>query len=125
MAEHTMGAGSDRLVGAATTQSLFREVNERMKYLNESLLPTQTSAEWVCECENDLCVERISMTLPEYERLRASGNRFAVIPGHEVPEVEEVIEQYESYVVVAKRGAGGAYATERDPRSQGGNGAAA
>jgi hypothetical protein len=56
--------------------------------------------------------------VPEYERLRGDGNCFAVKPGHENLEVEDVTDRHEQYVVVAKRGAGAVYAAENDPRAR-------
>ena len=35
-------------------------------------------------------------------RLRAEPTRFAVKPGHELPDVERVVERHESYFVVEK-----------------------
>jgi hypothetical protein len=105
-------------VRAAQNQTLFREVNERMKDLNEHLAWQPDKGDWLCECEDETCFERIRMALPEYELLRADGNRFAVKPGHEDSEVDEVTDRHEQYLVVAKLGAGGVYATEHDPRSQ-------
>jgi hypothetical protein len=107
-----------RLVRAAQNQTLFREVNERVKDLDERLAWQLDRGDWLCECEDETCFERIRMALPEYERLRAHGNRFAVKPGHEAPELEDIIERHDGYLIVAKRGAGGVYATEHDPRSQ-------
>lgn len=47
------------------------------------------------------------MSLVKYEGVRSDGNFFLVKPGHEVPDIEDVIDRHEEYVVVAKRGAGG------------------
>jgi hypothetical protein len=64
-------------------------------------------------------VERITLTLDEYEGLRAEPNTFAVAPseGHVFPEVESVVAQTERYWVVEKIGAAGRLAASRDPRS--------
>jgi hypothetical protein len=43
------------------------------------------------------------MTLEDYERVRRQRDRFAVVPGHENPELEDVAEQDERYVIVHKR----------------------
>ena len=109
---------ASRLVRAAQNQTLFREVNVRVKDLDERLAWQLDRGDWLCECEDETCFERIRMALPEYELLRADGNRFAVKPGHEDSEVDEVTDRHEQYLVVAKLGAGGVYATEHDPRSQ-------
>ena len=105
---------------AAKNQSLFREVNERVKDVNESFNLLLELSEWLCECVIETCVDRISMTPPEYEAVRAEGNRFAVSPGdgHVVREVERVVEQQDRYWVVEKIGRAGSIAEKFDPRSQ-------
>jgi hypothetical protein len=45
------------------------------------------------------------MTLAEYERARSQRDRFAVVPGHESDEIEDVVEREEEYVIVDKRDA--------------------
>lgn len=106
-----------RRIRAAENQSLFREVNERVQELNTSFQMVTEIAEWVCECEDTACVERIPMTLREYAQLRSDGNFFAVKAGHEVPELETVVERHGKYFVIAKMGAGGRYAIAHDPRA--------
>jgi hypothetical protein len=109
---------SSRVVRGAEIQTLFREVNERIRDLIEGPAWQIGKGDWICECEDDTCFERIQMALAEYEQLRAHGNRFAVKPGHENLDIEEVTDRHEQYVVVAKRGAGGVYAAENDPRAK-------
>jgi hypothetical protein len=43
------------------------------------------------------------MTLVEYEAVRAEPTRFAVVPQHELPEIETAVERHPNYVVVEKR----------------------
>ena len=98
---------------AAKSQSLFREVNEGI----EQLSPSASFVEIVCECASEECFEKISVTLQEYEAIRADPNRFFVRPGHEIPEVEVVKESNGRYLVVSKIGAGKRMAEALDPRS--------
>ena len=97
---------------AARNQSLFREVNERIEELSRSA----TMPSFICECCDEGCDEMMALTLEEYEHVRSDPNWFAVLPGHEVPAVEEVVEAGERYVVVAKLGAGRPVAVRLDPR---------
>jgi len=39
----------------------------------------------------------------EYQAIRAEATRFAVLPGHELPEVESVVKRHPTYLVVEKR----------------------
>lgn len=108
-----------RIAHAAENQSLFREVNERVKHLNDGFGAISEFNEWLCECADGACTERISMTLGEYERIRADGNRFAVAAGHEVLDVEIVAESTDRYLVVTKIGVGANIVRRSDPRSAG------
>ena len=96
---------------------VFREVNERIEDLAETFdLKTQV-LDFVCECGDANCRERLSMTRAEYEQLRSDAHQFAVHPGHEYPEVESVIARRKGYdVVVKNRGAPEQIAERTDPR---------
>src|SRR5688572_9002643 len=106
----------ERLRRAAENQSLFREVNERVEELNNSFEAFTQVGEWVCECAVETCVERIAMTMAEYRELRSDSNRFAVIPGHEIPDVERIVDRRGGYVVVSKIGVGAEVAAALDQR---------
>ena len=105
-----------RRVRAATNQSLFREVNERLEELDRRLSGPMF-IEFVCECASDACTEAVALTEEEYEHVRAGVARFLIKPGHDLPEVEHVAEATDRYVVVEKIGAGHARAAELDPRT--------
>jgi len=115
-----MGDGTRevRQVRAAQHQSLFREINEEVKALNDSFSMLLPLGEWVCECADLTCVERIEMPGAKYEAIRQGSNRFPVIPGHELREVERVVEASDCYLVVEKIGAGAAVARDNDPRQR-------
>jgi len=100
--------------GAARNQSLFRAVNERIAELSRSAM----FPNFICECADESCDETMALTIEEYEWVRSGANRFAVLPGHELPEIEDVVEATDRYVVVAKLGPGGHVAAQLDPRSR-------
>jgi hypothetical protein len=97
---------------AATNQSLFREVNERIEDLSRSASYTS----FVCECQDETCDETLPLTVEEYEHVRAAPDTFFVLPGHEVAAVEEVTERAERYLIVRKLGVGSGVAAGFDPR---------
>ena len=99
---------------AARNESLFREVNERI----EDLAGNASFSLFICECMNQSCDDAVSVTLEEYEHVRSGPNRFIVLRGHEIEEVDEVVESCDRYLVVAKRGAGRRVAEELDPRAR-------
>ena len=49
--------------------------------------------------------------------VRSDPCRFAIVDGHELLEVEEVVERHDRYAVVRKLEASGAVAKETDPRA--------
>lgn len=111
-------SGDQRASRAARNQSFFREINERVKDLNEGFSLVLPLGEWVCECADQLCVTRIELSAREYETIRENGTRFFVAPGdeHVWPDVEHVTERNERYWVVEKLGEAGKVSESFDPR---------
>ena len=104
---------------AARNESLFRRVNERVEEVNKAFESILEEADFFCECADIDCMEKIRMTLREYEALRGVSTHFAVKPGHVLPEGEHVVEQRAGYVIVEKVGHAGERAAELDPREPG------
>jgi hypothetical protein len=113
-----MSVAEDRGSRAARNQSLFREINERVKQLNEGFSMVLPVGEWICECADDTCVERIELSATEYEAVRSNGTRFLVAPGdeHVFLDVETVTERTDRYWIVEKFGTAGEEADRLDPR---------
>jgi hypothetical protein len=84
----------------ARTESLFREVNERIAESAKRL--GGDDADFVCECADATCTERVAASLDEYERIRAEGTTFLLAPGHEDRRVETVVEREDAHAVVEK-----------------------
>ena len=107
-------------VGSAQDQALWREVNERLKELNEAFEHVARDSEFLCECANRTCMEHITMSVDEYERVRRVPTHFLVLPGEEhiFGAIERVVEEHDGYVVVEKFGDAGRMATKLDPRSR-------
>jgi hypothetical protein len=106
---------------AARTQSLFREVNERVRAINDAFAGIVPLGDWACECAEPTCIDRITLTMDEYEVLRGDPTTFAVAPGqaHVWPEIEDVVVRKDRFWVVRKRGTAAELATKVDPRSNG------
>jgi hypothetical protein len=109
----------DRAQRAAKNQALFREINERVKELNTGFGAILPMGDWVCECSNDTCVERVKMLMEEYEAVRKDGARFCVTPddAHVWHDVETVVERNERYWVVEKAGLAARLTEDANPRS--------
>jgi hypothetical protein len=87
-------------------------VNERIKDLSSDFLVSADDAqEYICECLDPACTERIPIPHEEYERIRRNATEFFVIPGHEDLQVEEVVDTNDRWLVVRKIGVGGEVAT--------------
>lgn len=93
-----MGAREERV---ARNETLFREVNERIKQVNVGLA-TVEATDYLCECGDEGCTDPISLTMSEYEAVRAEPTHFAVVAGHVVPDIEQVVASTNRYSVVAK-----------------------
>ena len=86
----------------AENEARFRDINERLR---GDLQPVITDAEalrFVCECGNASCREGVAVPLAEYRAVRLHPRRFAVVPGHEIVDVETVVERHEGYLVIEK-----------------------
>jgi hypothetical protein len=108
----------ERATRIGRNEVLFREINERLSELQESFDVFSERGDFVCECGDVSCSEQITMSLGEYEQLRTDPELFGVKPGHEIPDVESVVEKRPGYDVVRKtKGAPAALARAEDPRS--------
>jgi hypothetical protein len=101
---------------AARNEALFRRVNERVEEVNKAFEPILDDADFICECADVECMEKVRMTLADYEALRSVPTRFVVRPGHVLPAEERVVEEQKGYLVVEKVGRAGERAAELDPR---------
>ena len=83
-------------------EALFRQVNETIEGLDEGLGQSAGGFAVVCECGELSCTEQITVERSAYERTRSNPVWFMVKQGHEIPEVEHVIETGVGYVIVEK-----------------------
>ena len=97
-------------------EALFREINERIEDVGTALAPDDVPMEFLCECDDQDCVEKVSATRNEYEAIRAVATHFVVLPGHENPGVEHVVQETERFLVVEKEGEAAHEAQKDDPR---------
>lgn len=84
----------------ATTEALFRDVNERIAE-NVQRFDADT-ATFVCECSDPDCTHRVEATLDDYEDVRAHGATFLLAPGHDQPDIERVVEDRGHFQIVEK-----------------------
>jgi hypothetical protein len=84
---------------AARTEALFRSVNNHIAAAADGLVD---EAEFVCECADASCAERIETPLDEYEEVRENPKLFLVKSGHADDEVECVVSDEGDYEIVEK-----------------------
>lgn len=84
-------------------EQAFRDYNNRRLQV-EDIPPTDDSEliPFVCECGDTDCIEALSVTAAEFVQAHAAPNLFLVKPGHVYPDVEQIIIEHPSYVIVAK-----------------------
>lgn len=84
----------DRIVRA---EMFFRAVNEEIAF-NDGHGETV----FLCECGNPLCTEGLTLTSAALAELHAAPDLFVVLPGHEIPDVEDVVDHSNGYLIVRK-----------------------
>jgi hypothetical protein len=100
---------------AAANEATIRDVNEgieRGQWPGEEDKPVG----FRCECARLGCNQLVELSVREYEEIRSHPRRFVVVPGHESPDVETVIEARPGYVILEKRDQAGEVAEALDPR---------
>jgi hypothetical protein len=101
----------------ALTEAAYRIANERMAQWAERYENAPVEI-YFCECGDRSCRAHVLLTKEQYEAVRRDSRRFLIVPGHEMPTVETVIESYETYEVVEKLPDLLAIVTEADPRQR-------
>lgn len=84
----------------AKTESLFRDVNERIAETSERF--DSDEARFMCECGDPACAEHLEVPLAEYEQVREDGTTFLHKPDHVRPDVERVLRRRRGYAIVQK-----------------------
>jgi hypothetical protein len=91
----------EREVRMARTEALFRDVNERIAETAQRFDSDET--QFVCECADPECTERVHATLDEYEQVRSDATQFLLVPGHEDTRIERVVERPRRHFAVVKK----------------------
>lgn len=105
-----------RRLGA--NEIVFRAVNERIEGMNAGFATRSPILSAVCECGLASCAEQFDIEVVVYERVRADPRWFIVLPEHELPEIEKIVERHDGFNVIEKLPGGpGELAERHDPRS--------
>lgn len=82
----------------AQNEVRFREINESAQPQRES----QGTGRFVCECADRSCMAWLEIPLEAYATVREHSRWFLVMPTHEIPDVESIVEREAGYFVVEK-----------------------
>jgi hypothetical protein len=115
-----MGSGDEAIARKlALNQSTFRSANERIERAAQSHhFEASQGVPFICECADPSCHETVMLSLVDYEAVRAHGNRFFLVAGHE-DAAEAILEAEQGYAMVEKTGTAGVEAARLDPRTDG------
>jgi hypothetical protein len=100
-----------------------REINGRR--VNEAIArgrQTGEAATFVCECGRIGCNTTLTLSLEDYETARTGFKRFVLVPGHELTDLERVVERGDGYVIVVKEGEAAKVARKADDPADGDDG---
>ena len=101
----------------ARNEARFRHQNEWIGDESERF-GSDPMMSFVCECGDGACIQTIELTRAEYESVRATSNRFAIVPNHENPESEEVVSECSRFAAIDKiEGWGLRISRDTDPRT--------
>ena len=92
----------ERIRRIGHNEALYRQVNERIEGLNDAFSLVTSEFAVICECGDLHCMQQVRVSREVYEQTRANATRFIIVPGHEAPDVEEVVERGNEYFVVDK-----------------------
>jgi hypothetical protein len=92
----------ERTERIARNEAAFRALNESLEASVHSGRSEDDFAGFVCECGDLDCDMTVRVTLPTYESIRRNSLLFLLVPGHEAPDVEDVVDGGDGYVVVRK-----------------------
>ena len=100
---------------AAENEAIFRDSNQKIaKGFSElkGMAQEEGHLDWVldmdqpvdfyCECSDENCRKRITQKPSDYLNIRKNSSQFILLPGHNIPEIERVVESADNYIVVEK-----------------------
>jgi hypothetical protein len=80
----------------AQNEAVFREASERIRRVGGD------RAEFICECADKRCTAQVALSLDEYEAVRRDPKQFVVLPGHQIPDIEEIVREEQPKVALRR-----------------------
>jgi hypothetical protein len=105
----------ERSARLAANEAVFRAGNES---IGKVMLGRSERIEFLCECGDPRCFQRVELSPEEYEEVRSHPARFFVASGHEdLTAGEAVVEERGQWTVVEKSGEERKVVERSDPRA--------
>jgi hypothetical protein len=92
----------DQVERLAKREALLRAANEEIARIDAGFSGDGAALEIICECARNDCVELIAVSPADYRKARSEPRRFLLVAGHELPEIEGVVDRSDGFVVVEK-----------------------
>ena len=88
-------------------EDLMQSLNERMDdrtsaIRDEDHLDQGAPVAFFCECSDLSCRGRIQLSPATFHEIHRDTERFVLLPGHEIPAIERVVDEGDGFVVVRK-----------------------
>ncbi len=85
----------------------MESLNERMKALLEEVREERDDDPdapfgFFCECSDLDCRGRVVMEPRRFEEIHVDPEQFVLLPGHEIPAIERIVDQESGYLIVRK-----------------------
>jgi hypothetical protein len=105
----------ERSARLAANEAVFRAGNES---IGNATRGRSERTEFLCECGDPQCLQRVELSHQEYEEVRSHPARFFVVSGHEdLTAGETVVEERGQWTVVEKVGEEREIVERSDPRA--------
>jgi hypothetical protein len=86
----------------ARNEVAAREINEAIEQADTR--PANSFIHLLCECGLGDCERVLAITRPVYEHVRTDPHQFVILPSHLISDVEDVMQEGDGFLIVAKRG---------------------
>ena len=101
----------------AHNEATARSSNEALGFgLRAGGLSRDDRIGFLCECGDDGCDKLVHVRLALYEEVRQDSRRFLIVPGHDFPEAENVVQTTTDHAIVQKHENVRDIVEDRDPR---------
>jgi hypothetical protein len=83
-------------------QESFRNANQRLGNIVSDKVGRQETIPFLCECADGECLDVVSVSLIEYEKIHSHPDRYLIVRGHPTSPGESMLEERDGYWIVQK-----------------------